>query len=294
MPTAESQAATVSGVFAILLWSSLAVMTVYTADLPPFEILALSFAIGGASSLLLPSGPNGRLASLRQPWPAFVLAVLALFGYHALYFIAFRYAPAVEANLINYLWPLLIVVFAAFLPGVRLLPAQLLGTLLALVGVTAMISLGQGLSVNAAHAPGYLAALGAALIWSTYSVLNRRFYAVPSTAIGGVCLVVAVLAGLTHLCIEETILPSRMQWMILILMGLGPVGVAFRLWDRGTKRGDIALLGTLSYAAPLLSTLFLLLSGRVEAHWTQGLAIGLLLLGAWLSVSASMKGTQPL
>jgi drug/metabolite transporter (DMT)-like permease len=242
---------------------------------------------------LLPSASGSRLASVRQPWPAFALAVLALFGYHALYFIAFRHAPAVEANLINYLWPLLIVVFSAFLPGVRLLPAQLLGTTLALVGVVVMISRGQRLSANAAYVPGYLAAAGAALTWSTYSVLNRRFHAVPSAAIGGVCLVVAAVAGLTHLCIESTVMPSRMQWMILILMGLGPVGVAFRLWDRGTKRGDIALLGTLSYTAPLLSTMLLLLGGRVEAHWTQGLAVTLLLVGAWLSLSASMRATQP-
>jgi drug/metabolite transporter (DMT)-like permease len=286
---ARTRSATLSGVVAILLWSSLALLTVVTADLPPFEILALSFAIGGVCSLTGSGRWRDRLAGMRQPWPSFGLAVLALFGYHALYFIAFRHAPAVEVNLINYLWPLLIVVFAAFLPGVRLQPMQLAGTALGLAGVMFMVTRGQGLRIEPGHWLGYLAALGAALTWSVYSVLNRRFHAVPSSAIGAACWVVALLAAATHGLFETYVAPSGIQWLVLILMGLGPVGIAFRLWDRGTKHGDIGVLGTLSYAAPLLSTLLLLLSGRVDAHWSQALAAALLLIGAWISVRASLR-----
>ena len=286
---ASTRAATLSGVLAILLWSSLALMTVVTSDLPPFEVLALSFAIGGIGTMFGPGDWRRRLTDMRQPWASFVLAVFALFGYHTLYFIAFRHAPAVEVNLINYLWPLFIVVFAAWLPGVRLYPAQLAGTALGLAGVVFMVTRGRGLNMDSGHWAGYLVALGAALTWSTYSVLNRRFHAVPSSAIGGVCVVVALLAALTHGLFETYMAPTRSQWIVLILMGLGPVGIAFRLWDRGTKHGDLAVLGTLSYAAPLLSTLLLLLSGRVDAHWSQALATGLLLIGAWLSVRASLR-----
>ncbi len=282
------RSATLSGVMAIVLWSSLALMALFTADLPPFQILAISFAIGGVASLLAsPGSLRSRLDRLLQPWPAFVLAVAALFGYHALYFIAFRHAPAIEANLINYLWPLLIVVFAAFLPGVRLKFGQVIGTVLGLLGVIIMLVQGRALALDPAYLPGYAAAFGAALVWSGYSVLNRRHAGVPSAAIAGPCLLVAVLAGIVHLMIETTVMPNRAQAFVLVLMGLGPVGVAFRLWDRGTKHGDLALLGTLSYAAPLLSSLLLLASGRVAAHWSQAVALLLLLLGAWISVRAS-------
>lgn len=279
--------ATISGVMAILLWSSLALMTVFTANLPPFQVLATSFAVGGLASLFADRNTGGRTHGLRQPWPGFLLAVAALYGYHALYFVAFRHAPAIEANLINYLWPLLIVVFAAFLPSSRPRIAQFAGTALGLVGVVIMLGRGRGFEFQAAYWPGYLAALGAALTWSTYSVVNRRFHAVPSSAIAGACLAVAGLAIISHLALETTISPTRSQWLVLLLMGLGPVGIAFRLWDRGTKHGDIAVLGTLSYAAPLLSTLLLLLSGDVEAHWSQLVALLLLITGAWVSVRRS-------
>ena len=286
--TGTRRSATWSGVLAIALWSSLALMTMVTAALPAFEVLAISFAIGGTSLLLVAQGSvRDRLNVMRQPWPAFVLAVLALFGYHALYFIAFRHAPAIEVNLINYLWPLLIVVFSAWLADVRLRLAQVAGSALGLLGVIVMLVQGHDFYLRMDFLPGYLAAFGAALTWSIYSVLNRRHAGVPSSSIAGACLVVALLAAGVHFEFETSVAPTPTQWMVLILMGLGPVGVAFRLWDRGTKQGDLALLGTLSYAAPVLSTLLLLVSGRVQAHWSQAVALALLLLGAWLSVRSS-------
>ncbi|MEO8010909.1 MAG: EamA family transporter [Dokdonella sp.] len=282
--------ATAYGVAAIVLWSSLALMTLVTANMPPFQVLSIAFAIGGACGLLLSllRGSAG-LRELRQPWPAFFLAVVALFGYHALYLFAFRHAPAVEVNLVNYSWPLLIVLFAMALPEEKVRGAQLLGALLGLSGVVVMVTRGQGISVAPVHASGYLAALLAALTWAAYSVLNRRFQSVPSAAVAVSCLAVAALAALAHVLLETTVMPSSQQIMVLVAMGLGPVGIAFRWWDIGTKNGDIAVLGTLSYAAPLLSTLILLLSGRAGAHVTQAIAVGLLMLGAAISVRAAQR-----
>jgi drug/metabolite transporter (DMT)-like permease len=276
--------ATFAGFAAILLWSSLAVLTAATGDIPPFQLLAMGFGIAGLAGLLMLLRPGGAgLAALRQPLPAAALGVAALFGYHALFFIALKRAPVVEANLVNYLWPLLIVVFAGPLAGVRVRPAQWLGTLLGLTAAVLVVARGVvGFRID--YLPGYLAALGAALTWSLYSVLNRRFGDVPSSAMAGACLLVALLGALAHLLLEETRVPTTAQWLLILGLGLGPTGLAFWLWDIGTKRGHIAVLGVLSYAAPLLSTGLLLLFGRAQPHWSQGVAVGLLLCGAWLSL----------
>lgn len=279
--------ATFAGFCAVLLWSSLAVLTTATGGIPPFQLLALGFGIAGLGGVLLLCRPGGPgLAALRQPLRAGALGIGALFGYHALYFIALKNAPAVEANLLNYLWPLLIVVFAALLGGVRVRAAQWLGTVLGLAAAGLLVSRGGGVDIDPAHLPGYLAAIGAALIWSLYSVLNRRFEAVPSAAMAGSCLAVGVLGACAHLVLETTVPPTPLQWLMIAVLGLGPTGIAFWLWDIGTKRGDIAVLGTLSYAAPLLSTGLLLAFGRAAPHWTQAVAVALLLAGAWLSVRA--------
>ena len=279
--------ATLSGLLAILLWSSLALLTTATEGLPPFEVLAIGFgfaALFGFARTVLRGRQGWR--ELRQPLSALALTTTALFGYHALYFIALKRAPAVEANLLNYMWPLLIVLFAGLLPGVRVRGAQIAGTLLGLVAAIVLVTRGSGIQIQPQYLPGYLAALSAAVIWAAYSVLNRRHAAVPSAAIMVACALVAASGAMVHLGFEQSVRPSAWQWGVLALMGLGPVGAAFLLWDHGTKHGDIALLGSLSYLAPMLSTLLLVLAGRAAPHWSQALAIALLLLGAWLSVRA--------
>lgn len=286
-----SRNATLAGLLAILLWSSLALLTVATDGLPPFQVLAIAFAVAGALGLAR-AGLQGSAgwSGLRQPVSALALSTTALFGYHALYFIALKRAPAVEANLLNYLWPLLIVVFAGFLPGVRIRPLQWIGTGLGLAAAILLVTGGQRVTVSASHLPGYLAAITAAVVWAAYSVLNRRHAQVPSAAITVACVGVAVLGALAHLAIETTVAPTPLQWGALLLMGIGPTGAAFWLWDTGTKRGDIALLGSLSYLAPLLSTALLVLSGRVQPHPVQAMALALLLAGAWLSTRSRRHG----
>ncbi len=281
--------ATRSGLLAILLWSSLALLTTLTGSLPPFLVLAVSFT-GGALVGLLHALRRGRagISEMRAPWPAWALATAGLFGYHALYFFSLKRAPPVEASLINYLWPLLIVLFSGFLPGVRLRTGHVAGAMLGLGAAALLVTGGRGLRIDPAAATGYAAAFAAALVWASYSVLNRRYARVPSSAIVPACIAVAILGALAHGLFEPRVEDIRAsQWLAMLAMGAGPIGAAFWLWDAGTKRGDIALLGGLSYLAPLLSTLLLVLAGRAEPHWVQAVAIGLLLFGAWLSLRAS-------
>lgn len=279
--------ATAAGFAAILLWASLAVLTA-AAGLPPFQLLALSFGLAGVAGTAILLRPGGAgLRALSQPPAAAALGIGALFGYHALYFVALGHAPVVEANLINYLWPMLIVVFASLSGGVRVRAGQWLGTGLGLAAAVLLVTRGDGVAIDPAHVPGYLAALGAALTWSLYSVLNRRFGDVPGSVMAGTCLAVGALGAGAHALFETWVVPTPAQWAVVAAMALGPTGLAFWFWDMGTKRGHLAVLGTLSYAAPLLSTGLLLAFGRATPHWTQAVAVALLLAGAGLSVRAA-------
>ena len=284
------RSATWAGIAAILLWSSLALLTVASGALPPLQVLATGFGIAGLAGTLV-TASRGRTGwqAWRVPPAALALAVAGLFGYHALYFFALKRAPAVEANLINYLWPLLIVLFSARLPGMRLRAGHLFGALLGFAAAALLIAGGASATATGDALAGYTAAFLAAVTWAGYSVLNRRFAAVPGSAIVPACLMVALLGALAHVAFERTVAPSAGQWIVLLGMGLGPVGIAFRLWDAGTRHGDLALLGSLSYLAPLLSTLLLVAAGRAEPRWSQALAVVLLTGGAWLSMQASAR-----
>ncbi len=276
--------ATLIGCLAILLWSALAALTAASGEAPPFELAALTFAIGGALGLLF-AAARGRLGAVVQPWPVWLVGVGGLFGYHALYFAALRRAPPAEASLIASLWPLLIVLFSALLPGERLSVRHVAGAALGLAGAAALFAgkTGGGLFAGAAGPAlaGDGLALCCAFVWSAYSLASRRLKATPNEAVAGFCLATAALAALCHFAFETTVAPAGAgQWLAIVGLGLGPVGLAFYVWDYGVKNGDIRLLGVAAYAAPALSTLILVLAGLAPATPTLALACALIVAGA--------------
>ncbi|MCG7493398.1 DMT family transporter [Thalassobius sp. Cn5-15] len=281
--------ATGIGFIAVLLWSLLALFTVGSAPTPPLLLNALCFAIGGTLGVIWTLRTGGLQALRRVPLKVYVFGTIGLFGYHALYFSALRLAPPAQAGLIAYLWPLLIVLFSGLLPGERLRAGHFIGGLVGFGGA-ALIIQGGGSGFDTAALPGYLLALGCALFWSGYSVMSRRLGDVPTEAVAVFCLATAVLSAALHLVVEQTVWPAGIiGWGSTLALGLGPVGLAFYVWDIGVKQGDIQLLGVSSYAAPLLSTLVLVGVGIAAPSWTLGLAACLIAGGAALAARASLK-----
>ena len=276
--------ATLIGFSAILIWSLLSLLTVLSGTVPPFQLAAMTFAIGGAlGAATFPFRP-GAVRALKQPVQVWALGVGGLFGYHALFFFALRLAPPAEAQLVNYFWPLLIVLGSALLPGERLKPHHVIGALIALAGTIVLFAGRGGISFAGAYLPGFAAAFLAAFAWALYSVLSRRFAAVPTDAVAGFCLATAALAALFHLVFEPTQWPqSTGQWLAIAAMGIGPVGAAFYVWDVGMKHGDIRILGVASYLAPLLSTAYLVLAGYAEPSVSLAIAAALVSGGGLLA-----------
>jgi drug/metabolite transporter (DMT)-like permease len=277
--------ATAIGFTAVLMWALLALFTIGSAPVPPLQLSALCFAIGGAIGLIWTvSGPGlGILKTVG--WQVYAFGTLGLFGYHFFYFTAFRWGPSAATGLIAYLWPLLIVLMSGLLPGEKLRAGHIIGALIALVGA-ALIVLTSG-SGNA-PLPALALAFLCALTWSGYSVISRRVGMVPTESVTVFCLGAAALSLIAHLMLEQTVWPQTvLGWGAIAALGAGPVGAAFFTWDVGMKRGDIQLLGVASYAAPLLSTLILVWAGIAAPTWQLGVATLLISAGAALAARAS-------
>ncbi|MBI5595524.1 MAG: EamA family transporter [Elusimicrobia bacterium] len=262
---------------AIALWSTLATLTVRLAGVPPLLLAGCALTIGGLVGL--PRRRDWRVAPR-----VLALGVYGLFAYHFVFFKALRLAPPVEANLVNDLWPLLIVLLSPlFDPARRLTGRHAAAGLMGFTGAALLVG-GAQASFAPEHAAGYAFALAAALIWSTYSLASSRLTAVPTGAVGLYSLVSGLLALLCHALLEPRHAWSLGEVPLVLAMGVGPMGFAFYAWDDAMKRGDPRVVGVLSYFIPLASTLLLaaFAGGRLgPGVWgAMALIVGGGLLGA--------------
>lgn len=273
---------------AIVLWSSLATLGVELGHVPPFLLTGLSLLIGSLIALPL---SGFKPARWRVPPSTLALGIYGLFSYHFLLFLALRHAPPVQANLVNYLWPLLIVVLApVILPGISLRLVHVAAALLGFAGAAVVILAGANPSgsnepAGVTWAWGYLPALAAAFIWASYSLWTKRVAAFPTAAIGGFALVSGVLSLLCHALMEPAVHLSARDWTLITIIGLGPMGAAFFLWDKALKTGDARHIGILSYLTPLLSTAMLITVSGKPFTWPVALATVMI-------VGAAIVGTR--
>lgn len=281
---------TLIGSSAILMWSTLALFTKLSGSIPPFQLTAMSFTLAFSIGLVWSARQGkGFFHHFKQPLPVWLNGVIGLFGFHFFYFMALQKAPAIEASLISYLWPLLIVLFSALLPNEKLRWYHVVGAFMGFIGAGFLVAQGKSLSFNPEYSLGYLSAFICAVTWSGYSVLSRKFGSIPTEAVGAFCGVTAILAALCHVMFEQTLWPEGLAWFAVLGLGLGPVGLAFFTWDYGIKHGSIKVLGALSYAAPLFSTLLLIGFGLAPASWMVSLACFLIVGGAVLAAGDLLK-----
>lgn len=277
--------------FTLMLWSSLAFLGTHLSRLPAFLVTGIALCIGGLISL-----PRARL--WRVPAKTLAVGVGGIFGYHFLYFTAFRLAPPVEVNLMNYLWPLLIVVLTpALLPGHTLRPQHLIGAALGLAGAGLIVTGGR-VELDLANLPGYACAAAAALIWAIYSLLTRRLPPFPTEAVGGFCLISGLLSlgfyAAESAATGQFIAPAGSDWALLAGLGIGPMGLAFFTWSAALKRGDPRIIGALSYLTPLASTLLLVLLGGRTLTAASGFAMLLIVAGALIGSLDVLRGSSRL
>ncbi|MEY3561178.1 MAG: hypothetical protein RL068_330 [Actinomycetota bacterium] len=266
---------------AIFLWASLASLGVALQNLPPFFITGVGLIFGSLIALLL---VRGKVNTLKVPAKTLGVGIYGLFGYHAALFAALQTAPSVQANLINYLWPLLIVVLAPlFITSLKLKFRHVAAGLAGFAGAVLAISSAGNLTSEASI--GYLYALVAAVIWSTYSLMTKRLPHFETAAVGAFALISGVLAFITHLLTEAPVEPTAQQWGLLILLGLGPLGGAFYLWDYAIKKGNPQRIGLLSFLTPLLSTTLLLVVSGSQLNLQ-------IMLAALLIIGAAVIGTR--
>ena len=274
---------TAFGLLAILSWGLLAVLSTYSKAIAPFQLLALCFLIATLLIYIKRFFKSEKLFIKPQltsmQW---IVGISGLFGFHFCYFMAIRNAPVIEVSLIAYLWPLFLGIYVA--PSAYIKRA-IFGGILGFVGVANIMQGDFQFDFNNSNVIGYLFALGCAFIWSGYSwfiSVNKS----RTDDISWITLVSALLALLSHLFLEDSNWSlSAVEWTAVILLGLGPVGGAFYLWEIGMKSGNKTLLASCSFFTPALSALALYIFSLSEFSYEIIAALVLILFGAAITNS---------
>jgi len=260
----------------ICLWSLSALSATRLTRLSPFLLVGITFSLAGVTGIW-------QIRTWRLPLKVWAVGVGGVFGYQVLYFLAFQHAPAVEVNLVNYLWPLFIVLLSpVYLKAHPIRRNHLLGGLAGLVGAALVVSAGN-IQIDLRSTPGYGYAFLAALLWASYSLLIKRFQPLPASAANAFCLVSGLLAMGIYLAsnpgLPDAFLLTPQEWFFAFLMGVGTHGIAFVTWNLAMKNGDPRRIASFVYLSPLLSTLVLVLTNSGKLGWISGLGMLIILIG---------------
>ena len=268
-----SPAATLFALATIGLWSSHAFLGASLRNIPPLLLVGIALIIAGMVGAV-------RTHLWRVPLKTLLVGVGGIFGSNLLYFSALQHAPAIEVSLINYLWPLLIVLLSpVFFREFTLRSFHLAGSICGLIGA-GLIATGGRVDLDMVNLPGYLLAAAGATVWACYSLLTKKLPAFPNAAVGAFCLISGILSLMMHFAVEPAYTPSGRDWIFLLLLGIGPSGSAYFTWTAAMTRGDPRRIGSLSYLPPLASTLVLIVLGGYPFSWVAAVSMVLIVSGA--------------
>jgi len=274
------------GALAIPLWATWPALALRTLEMPAFECLTIAFLFGSiALGCARRSTDTGASQNASQaPWPSWIPAIacaLGLCGSNAFHILATHHIPAAEANLISYLWPVMIVGIGAMLGLFRLRPRQIVGLVLGFAG--AMILTGGG--AIALSFEGIALALLSGVSWALYCVFRLMWKGAGGPVLARGCALSTGLCFGMHLLLEPTVIPSAGGLAAAAAVGIVPLAFGNLLWDEGFRRGDSQLLAVMAYATPLCSALFLTVIGLESFTWTLGMGALVIIAAGMLSRS---------
>lgn len=271
-----------AALIAVAMWSLAPLLADRAQAMSPIALTALTLLAGALASL--PMSRKTCADTLPLRWKVLLWGGMPLLivGAVSTYFLGMRHAPAAEAALITYTWPVLFVLLSQWSQLGRLRLAGLTGALIAFGGAAILMlpqALGTGSRLQAAG-PGYALAVLAACCWALYSWVGQLAPIAIAALLPRLLLIACALATAASALFEgDTTLPDGATLLAGIALGLGPYGIAMVAWDTALRHGKSNLVGSLAYGVPILAALLLVLSGLSELDWRLPTAALLVIVG---------------
>lgn len=246
-------------VISVLVWSTNApTVKVLLGGIPSMQALFLSsaFAFLFMASVNLRGGfRKAKEYSLRQYGMMAALGFVGLFVYSALYYFGLTQLTAQEGCILNYLWPLMLVLFSCLFMGEKLTPLKVGALLSSFLGIV-ILSAGGGGKAGGNALLGMASCIGGAVCYGLFSALNKKAAFDQNICMSVVWLITAVCSLIAGLMTETWVPMTGGQWMGMLWLGVVVDGLAYLLWALSLEgAANTAAIANLAYLTPFLAVI---------------------------------------
>jgi drug/metabolite transporter (DMT)-like permease len=182
------------------------------------------------------------------------LGLLNPFLYYLVLFEAYDRLPAQEAQPLNYVWPVVLVLLSALFLRQRITPVTLLAMLVSLAGVAVISTRGDLLSLRFTDTTGVTLAVGSTVIWASYWLFNLRDNRDPVLRLWVNFVFGTVAVTAYALTMEKVALPSWPALAGAAYVGCFEMGITFVCWISALRYArNTAQVSSLIFLSPFLS-----------------------------------------
>ncbi|MBQ9936120.1 MAG: DMT family transporter [Lachnospiraceae bacterium] len=242
----------------VFMWSTLAaVVKLLLSDIPNLQALAISSYISSGFLLIVNvfTGKIKVMKSLKIKDIGIIsgLGFIGLFVYSALYYYGLSQLTSQEACIVNYLWPIMLVIFSCIILKEKLTAMKAVAMICSFVGIV-VLSMGSGDNSEGNVTLGIFSCIIAAACYGLFSVLNKKFNYDQSISMMIFWLVAAVCSTVLGIVTEDWVSLDGRQWLGMLWLGIVVDAIAYLLWAialNGT--GNTAKIANIAYLTPFLS-----------------------------------------
>jgi drug/metabolite transporter (DMT)-like permease len=263
--SAPSTRATMGGQLALVAWSLSPVGAAYLKNLPAFQVLLGIFLAGFIASAITNTVKKNWKDLFSRPKYLVLAGIFGIIPNDIFYIFAFKYAPALQVDLIVCMWPMFVTVLAAIFLREEIGIIHIFACLIAFCGC--YIAIYSNIKIEQfqfEYIFGYICAFMSAFLWAIYAVISKK-YAKPTPELFALyCGAGTIFSAIMHFTFETTVVPSIWEISALFAMGIITHSLAYYMWDFAIQKGHFNLLGIMPYGNIILSVLALAIFGFAE------------------------------
>ena len=221
------------------------------------------------------------------------LGLLGTYIYYLFLYLGYSRASGMEVLVIQYTWPIMILVLSVFILKERLNARKVIAIILGFLGVLLVLSKGAVSEIELNNPRVILLVAIGAFCFALFSVLSKNIKRA-SLAVTSIYFLAATVASfLSMLYFSEFALPSSVELFPVLLNGVLVNGLSYMFWLSALKSAEASYLAPFVFITPILSAIYLILFFDEPMLPVYGVGLACVIAGGLVnSLSTSNKAKK--